>query len=128
MQKIYFKRIFVTIICLCLVFSVVGCSKSKITYKPGDYTATGQGKDGPVKIQVTFSDSAITDIKVLESNETPGVGDEALKLVAEEIKTNQSLAVDVVTGATYSSNAMLTAVEDCVKQAGADPAALKVEK
>lgn len=107
----------------------MGCSKeAKITYKPGDYTATAQGKDGPVKIQVTFSDTAITDIKIVEANETLGVGDVAMDATIEEIKTNQSLAVDTITGATYSSKAILDAVEDCVKQAGADPAALKVEK
>lgn len=122
------KKIAVFSVCFVLIFAIAGCGAKTNTYKPGTYTAVEQGKNGPVKIAVTFDDKNITKIDILESSETPGVGSEALKIVSDDIMTNQSLSVDVITGATYSSNAVLAAVEDCVKQAGGDPELLKSSK
>jgi uncharacterized protein with FMN-binding domain len=79
-------------------------------------------------VAVTFSDKAITAIKILKSEETQGLGDEALAKVSDEIIKGQSLDVDVVSGASMSSKALLDAVEDCVKKAGGDPSALKKAK
>lgn len=129
------KTTLTAILCVMLTLSLAGCSESSKgsanqakeeskLYTAGEYIAQVEGKDGPVKIKVTFSQSEITAIDILEQTETPGLGDEALKTVGEQIKAQQSLSVDTVSGATLSSQAMLTAVEDCVKQAGADPAQL----
>ncbi|MEM5816628.1 MAG: FMN-binding protein [Desulfitobacterium hafniense] len=129
------KTTLTAILCVMLTLSLAGCSESSKgsanqakeeskLYTAGEYIAQAEGKDGPVKIKVTFSQSEITAIDILEQTETPGLGDEALKTVGEQIKAQQSLSVDTVSGATLSSQAMLTAVEDCVKQAGADPAQL----
>ncbi len=136
MKKVNFQKVGLVIASVVLAVSLVGCSGSANTidnktkepkkiYTAGEYTAEAEGKEGLVKIKVTFSESEITAIEVLEQNETPGFGDEALKTVAEQIKEKQSLSVDTVSSATLSSQAMLTAVEECVKQAGADPATLK---
>ncbi|UWG96290.1 FMN-binding protein [Dehalobacter sp. DCM] len=122
------KKIVIFSMCFVLIFAIAGCGSKTNTYKPGSYTASGQGKNGPVKVQVTFSEKEITAIEILEHSETPSLGADALPLIVEDIKANQSLAVDAVTGATYSSNAVLAAVEDCVKQAGGDPELLKSEK
>ncbi len=90
-----------------------------ITYKPGTYTSVQKGLYGDVKIQVTFSSTAITDIKVLEESETDSITDPAFDKIPSAILENQSLKVDTVTGATYASNAIIAAIEDCVTQAGA---------
>jgi hypothetical protein len=50
----------------------------------------------------------------------------ALKTTTKEILDGQTLAVDTVSGATTSSQGILSAVEDCVKQAGGNVQALKV--
>jgi fumarate reductase flavoprotein subunit len=94
-------------------------------YTPGTYTATVNAMHGPMTVEVTVSESAITDVKVTEQMETPGVGEVAANEIPKRIVEQQSLAVDVVAGVTISSVSVLSAVEECLKQAGADIEALK---
>lgn len=103
----------------------VGISQSEKTFKAGTYTATGQGNNGSIKVEVVLSDTAIQSITILESSETAGLGDTALQSLIEDIIAHQSLGVDTVTGASNSSKALLSAVEACLKEAGADVEALK---
>lgn len=96
------------------------------TYKAGTYTASAQGIGGPVQVSVTFTDSKIESIRIGANKETPGIGSVALEKLPAQIVESQSLGVDKISGASMSSSAVLTAVADCVKQAGGDPAALKL--
>jgi urocanate reductase len=102
--------------------------KKNALYKAGTYTAKAQGIHGEVVVTVKFNSSAILEIKILKNEETQGIGDVALKKISEEIVKGQTLDVDAVSGASMSSKAILTAVEDCVKQAGGDVVALKSKK
>jgi fumarate reductase flavoprotein subunit len=112
--------------------TVAGCasapSKAAAQYKAGTYTAKAKGIHGDVAVTVKFSDSAILEIKVGENEETAGIGEVALKKLPEEIVKGQTLDIDVVSGATVSSKALLDAVADCVKQAGGNVEALKSKK
>ncbi len=94
-------------------------------YTPGTYTASAQGNNGPVELSVTFSEEAITEITIGEHAETTGISDAAFDKIPGAIVKNQSLGVDAVSGATYTSNAILEAVADCVTQAGGDAEALR---
>jgi Uncharacterized protein conserved in bacteria len=114
--------------CLLALACASSPSSGKTPYKAGTYTATGSGVHGDVEVSVNFSNTAILEIKILKSEETQGLGDEALAKVSDEIIKGQSLDVDVVSGASMSSKALLDAVEGCVKKAGGDPAALKAKK
>jgi fumarate reductase flavoprotein subunit len=126
-----------TLLCLAIValgIAFTGCvnapaAKETVAarYNPGVYTATAEGIGGQIVVQVTFSAAAITDIKVLSDNETEGVGKVAVKELPGKIVAGQTLAVDAVSGATVSSTAILAAVEECVKKAGGDVAALKAK-
>lgn len=111
---------------------LVGCvtpgAKSTQSYKPGTYTAVGQGNYGDVEVSVTFSTDTIVSVVVGNHSETPGLSDPALMGISAAIVKGQTLAVDTVSGATNSSIAVLDAVADCVKQAGGDVEALKVKK
>lgn len=99
-----------------------------VTYKPGTYTGSAKGHNGLVTVETVFSESAIVSVKVTESSETAGVGDAANEKIPQRIVESQSLAVDAVSGASLASKAIVDAVQDCVKQAGADPAVLLVKK
>ena len=124
----------VTLGCM-LMTSFAGCGKKEATsngaaalsMKAGTYTATAKGNNGDVTVEVTFSDTKIEKIEVKEHKETPNLGDTAMDSLKESIVKDQTLAVDTVTGATNSSNALLEAVKDCVKQAGGDVDALNKE-
>ncbi len=108
---------------LALVIMVFAMPAS--AYTAGVYTASASGNNGAMTVEVTFADGVIESVKVLEHSETPGLSDPAIERIPSAIVENQSLAVDVVSGATNTSKAILAAVEDCVKQAGGDVEALK---
>lgn len=124
---------------LIMVFNIAACSKSTkdndaksdttsgtATYQAGTYTAKAEGNNGDVTVEVVFDDHSIVSVTVKEHSETSGLSDAPMERIPQQIVEGQTLAVDVVTGATNSSKAILAAVEDCVKQAGGDVNALKV--
>lgn len=124
------NKIMVLLLCITMIFPMAACQTqgSKAKYKAGSYTASANGKNGAIKVEVTFTESSIKSVKVVGQSETAGIGDAALESMTKQILDKQSLAVDTVSGATTSSKAVLAAVEDCVKQAGGDVAALKTKK
>ena len=94
------------------------------TFTPGTYKAEATGIHGPVAVEVTFSKDKIEKIAVVSQKETPGIGTLAVDALPAKMVEVQSPKVDAVAGATITSNAIRTAVEACVKQAGVDPATL----
>lgn len=114
---------------LILAFTLVGCSSgssnsassSEVAFKAGTYTASSDGNNGPVTVSVTFSDSEITSVEVTDQSETPSIAETALTTIPQEIVEQQSIGVDIVTGSTRTSEAILNAVADCITQAGANP-------
>jgi len=120
------KRIIcLTLAALMLLTLCASAESATPAFTAGTYTAISQGRGGPIVIQMDFSDSAIEDIRVIAHNETYNVGDVPLERYPAEIVENQSIAVDMVAGATISSVAFLNAVRDCIAQAGGDVEALK---
>ena len=99
------------------------------TYTPGTYTATAKGKIADITVEVTFTENAIADVKVVAHNETLGLGygvsTAPIDMFPGQIVEKQTLAVDAVTNATVTGNAILAAVADAVKQAGGDAEVLK---
>ena len=110
-------------------FGIAGCAPkaegAEGAYRAGTYSASGQGKFGPVEVEVAFSDKAIEKVDVVKLEETKYICDRAVADVPARIVEHQSLGVDTVTGATLTSTAILAAVEDCVKQAGGNAGKLK---
>ncbi len=90
------------------------------TLTDGTYTASAKGMDGDITAEVVVKDGKIAEINYTEQDETAGVGDKALKLMAEAIIEHQSLGVDAISGATVSSSAVRMLVSDAVEQAGGD--------
>ncbi len=117
------KRLLFLVTALLLITCQV-CAET--VFQPGTYTAEAEGKMGSITVEVTFSETAIETITVLSHKETPGISDAALERIPADIITWQSLAVDTVTGATHTSNAILQAVTDCVLQAGGDPTQMMI--
>lgn len=116
------------------VFGLSGCapkgeagasSGEGLFFKAGVYTGTGEGKFGPLTLEATFSDSAITNIKIGEHEETERVADRALEEIPAKIIEQQALGIDTVTGCTLTSAAILAAVADCVKQADGNVKAME---
>ncbi|MBR2287953.1 MAG: FAD-dependent oxidoreductase [Clostridia bacterium] len=83
----------------------------------GTYTASSAGMGGEVPVTLSISGGQITEVAVGENNETPGIGTLAIEQLPDVIVDQQSADVDVVTGATITSNAILSAVKQCLVQA-----------
>ena len=96
------------------------------TYTPGTYVGAGEGNGGTIRIEVTFSENAILSAKVVESKETPGVFQQVDPALIDKVIENQSLAVDVIAGATHSSRGVLDAIADGVRQAHGSVDALMI--
>ena len=94
-------------------------------YTAGTYTGRADGRNGEITVDVTFSEDAITDIVVKDHQETAGIADAAINDLPGEIVASQSLAVDVKSGATFTSEGIVNAVADAVAQAGGDADALR---
>ena len=60
-----------------------------------------------MELSVTFSEDALTEITIGKHGETAGISDAAFEKIPEAIIKNQSLAVDAISGATYSSQSHL---------------------
>lgn len=93
-------------------------------FKAGTYTAAADGMHGKVAVEAVFSTDRIESIKVTEQNETQGIGTKAVEILPGRIVDAQSTKVDGVAGASISSKAIRDAVDDCIRQAGVDPATL----
>ena len=130
------KKSLALILVLVLAFSIIGCQADvENGEKNGgkeELTSTvvvgeGRGKNGPVKLEVTFENSEIKDIKVLEHEESSYTEPVIADLTREMIDTN-STDVDVVSGATLTSYAIINAVKDAIKKADLELVAKEVEK
>jgi len=102
------------------VMMMMVCAVASADYTAGTYTAMAKGMGGEFPVSVTFDEKAAVSIEIGEHKETPNLGTIPLEQLPEKIIANQSVAVDIVAGATITSEALLAAVKDCVAQAGGD--------
>lgn len=123
-----FRKICSLLTISALSLSLLGTAASAEAaseYTPGAYTATEDGRNGDIKVVVTFTEDAIKSVEVTSHSETDGIGTNAVDSLPDDIVEAQSLGVDAVAGATITSDAILAAVADCVTQADGDAEALK---
>ena len=89
-------------------------------YGVGTYTSTAKGFAGDVTVTITIGEGdVITEVTIVGENETAQLGSVAMEKLAAKIKEGQSVEVDAMTGATFTSNAVITAAADCMAQAEA---------
>lgn len=128
------RRILTFLIVTFLSISLVACNnKPKETDVPkkvtdGTYTATVDGHNGPLKLKAVVEGEKIKTIQVVEHQETPNISDLAISSIPERIVAIQGLGVDAISGATVTSNAILAAAAEALKEAGYDVEALKQVK
>lgn len=98
-----------------------------LSFEPGTYTGVSEGFGGTVEAIVTVTETSIESIQVIADGETGEIGSAAISEITDSIIKTQSLAIDVVSGATVSSTAVLAAIEDALSQAGGNLDYLKDE-
>ena len=96
--------------------SSTAASTGEAIYTPGTYTGTATGI-GEVKVTMTFSETAITDVVIDASNETESIGGVAAPTLQDAIMAAQNAEIDNVSGATVTTNAVKKAAASCIEQA-----------
>lgn len=88
-----------------------------LSFTAGTYTASAAGYNADLMLDVTFSDTAVTDIKVNTSKETDHVGTSAFDIMFADIIAANGTGVDMVSGATFTGRAVKEAVNAAAEQA-----------
>jgi len=122
--------------CLILTLAMLLASASALgeaqpqepLFTPGTYTAEAQGIFVPVKVTVTVDENSIMNVMIVADGETPELGGVAAGKLAYAIIEAQTPNVDVVSGATVTSKAIISAATDALTQAGADIAVLDANR
>lgn len=93
--------------------SVIGT----IPYKEGIYYGTGEGYNGDVSVAVVIQEHTMKAILITEKSDDDAFFNRAMEVVKKVIRTQKTDGVDAVSGATYSSNGILEAIRNALKQA-----------
>lgn len=139
------KQIISTMLVVAMTLNLVACGSTSTTTSdsatgtstspsstatetstPKTFTSTAVGYHGDVTLDVTITGQEISDIQITHT-ETEGLGSVALANMTTAVLDGQTLNIDGMTGATLSSTAFMTAIEDCLTQGGLDVAALKTK-
>lgn len=124
------KKFILCLLTICLIFTV-GCSTNTVNQNESNqgtdsknlnatYEGTGMGYGGEVKLELITEGDKIVDIKIISDAETSPVMSRAFPVIRERILEAQSPIVDSVSGATYTSFAIKTAVAEAAKGYGQD--------
>ena len=89
-------------------------SATNSKYKNGTYTGTGYGYMGNIDVSVSVDNDKITKVDVASINDSY---QQPVSVIPQEIVQAQSSKVDVVSGATHTSNGIITAVDDALSKA-----------
>ncbi|AOT69021.1 FMN-binding protein [Geosporobacter ferrireducens] len=113
-----FKKRMAIIMALLIVAAVgTGCSAKAGKYADGTYTGTGEGKYGPIKMEVIVEKGNIKAVNALEHSETPGLSDPVFEKISKAIVEKQTPEVDAVSGGTVTSQGIIDAAKDALKSA-----------
>ncbi|MDF2473444.1 MAG: flavocytochrome c [Anaerocolumna sp.] len=135
-EQDYMKRLFAFIMIAVLFVSFTACGNKEnadntteattanAKFKAGTYEGTAKGYGGDIVATVKLSDEKIEEITVMGDSETDGIGTVAIETLPALMVEKQFTAVDVVSGATVSSNAIIAAVNSALESAGVDVSTL----
>ncbi len=88
------------------------------TYNDGSYTASAKGCLSEVSVTVTITGGKVTNVAIDASGETPELGGKAAETLAAALaEAGSTVGVDAVSGSTMTSDAVFTAMDDCLAQA-----------
>lgn len=102
---------------IAAVEQALGLGKANVTaaaVADGVYEGVADGGQGPITVEVTVADGAITDVVIKEHTETPEITDDAIANIPGAIVEANSTEVEVVSGATYASKGIMAAVDNAL--------------
>ncbi|MDK9710410.1 FMN-binding protein [Acidaminobacter sp.] len=108
------------IIAALLILGLSACKIQKEIYVPGSYEGVSEGYHGPIRVVVTTTAMDIESIVIIEEHEKQVLGevvDIVYETIPERVRRNNSTEVDVVSGATMTSTALIKAIRDGLDKA-----------
>jgi|SRR5690554_3620035 len=93
----------------------------------GVYAGTGRGFGGELSVEVTIEGGELTNVLVTQHGETAGISDPALSQIPDAMVESQSVEVDTVSGATMTSDGIISAVRDALAEFGGGEADAPIE-
>ena len=124
------KRVAALALASVMALSLFGCGSkpaSSTAGVSGEFTGTAKGMGGDVTVTLTLTDSKITGCTAEGKDETPGIGTMALEQLPVAIAESGSIAVDGVSTATITSNAIKEAAAAALVAAGLNADDYKTE-
>ena len=97
------------------IASNTGSEKPAVEAPEGALTGTAKGFGGDVTVTVVMDGDKIVSVEAKGPNETDGIGSKAIDQLPAKIVEANSTDVDVIAGATYSSKAIIEAVNNAIK-------------
>lgn len=97
----------------------------EVHFSPGAFTVTAPGHNGDLPMVVTLSKERIEEIEIDTSSESEGIADVVFTRIPKQIIEGQTLNIDVLSGASVTSNGVIDGVAKAVKMAGANPDVLR---
>jgi len=123
------KKVIFSIVIISLGATFAGCSdkdisinekgsitSNSLTFKNGNFEGEGEGFNGKTKVSLEIKDGMIKKIDVLSSSDDENYLNEAKDLIPKIIE-KQSSNVDSISGATFSSKGIISAVENALNNA-----------
>lgn len=118
------KRAFSLFLALAMLFSLAACSQQEPETSPtgsqsqaASYTGTARGYGGDISVTIEVTDGVITACTIDAPDETPDIGGAQIDHFQTAIVENQG-QVDTVSGGTGTSNGVIAALQDAMRQAG----------
>ena len=124
------KRVAALALASVMALSLFGCGSkpaSSTAGVSGEFTGTAKGMGGDVTVTLTLEDGKITGCTAEGKDETPGIGTLALEQLPAQIAETGSIAVDGVSTATITSNAIKEAAAAALTAAGLNADDYKIE-
>lgn len=121
-MRTYTKQLVSILLVVGLMLMLAACAeKDAVTSDAGGTKVVegiGQGKHGDIKVEVTFADNQITDIKVVEQKENEVLAEPVYTQLKEVVIAANSAEVDAISGSTVTSNGYLEAIQDAITKSG----------
>jgi flavocytochrome c len=123
------KRFLSKMAALVMVLAVLSCATSSgVKFNPGTYQGTAPGFEGDITREVTVDAGRIVSIRTVSQHDTPEISGIAFDRIPQTIIKRQSLAVDTVAGASFSSEGILAAITAALEKSGVDIGVLQNKK
>ncbi|MGF7194776.1 NADH-dependent flavin oxidoreductase [Staphylococcus pasteuri] len=97
----------------------------KVKFNKGTYNVFAKGHNGNLPMKVELSEDKIVSIEVDDSGESEGIANPVFERLPQDIIEGQTLNVDVVSGATVTSEGIIQGIAEAIEQAGEDPDVLR---